>query len=169
MYANIVFPIASFRVFIYKVPTHLQGGLRVGSTVNVLFKNKSTIGYIESIINESPYKGKINSIESLNEGQSISKDLWKIIVWMSSYYITPIGLCIKSAIPSTNFNSDNIKQDVYLQINDQKINTISKKIFSKNQQIVISELLNSVDPLPIKYFQPLISNVYDVIKRLSNT
>ena len=168
MYANIVFPIASFRVFIYKVPTHLQGCLRVGSAVNVLFKNKSTIGYIESIINESPYKGKINSIESLNQDQSISKDLWKIIVWMSSYYITPIGLCIKSAIPSTNFNSDNIKQDVYLQINNQKINTINKKIFSKNQQIVISELLNSVDPLPIKYFQPLISNVYDVIKRLSN-
>ena len=168
MYANIVFPIASFRVFIYKVPNHLQGYLHTGCAVNVLFKNKSAIGYIESLIKDSPYKGKIHSIKSVHHSQSIPKDLWKTIVWMSNYYITPIGLCIKSAIPSTNFNADNIKKDIYIQINNDKIKTINEKKFSKNQQIVVDTLLNTLDPLPIKYFQPLISNIYDVAKRLSN-
>ena len=168
MYANIVFPIASFRVFIYKVPNHLQGYLHAGCAVNVLFKNKSAIGYIESLIKDSPYKGKIHSIKSVHHSQSIPKDLWKTIVWMSNYYITPIGLCIKSAIPSTNFNADNIKKDIYIQINNDKIKTINEKKFSKNQQIVVDTLLNTLDPLPIKYFQPLISNIYDVVKRLSN-
>ena len=50
MYANIVFPIASFRFFIYKIPSNLQGKLHNGCAVNVPFKNKLTIGYIESIV-----------------------------------------------------------------------------------------------------------------------
>ena len=60
MYANIVFPIASFRFFIYKIPPNLQGKLHNGCAVNVPFKNKLTIGYIESIVKDSSYSGKIH-------------------------------------------------------------------------------------------------------------
>ena len=167
MYANIVFPIASFRFFIYKIPPNLQGKLHNGCAVNVPFKNKLTIGYIESIVKDSSYSGKIHAIQSINPNQSISKDLWKTIVWMSNYYIAPLGLCIKSAIPSLAFNPENIKKDLYLQINNNQSQFIKKYKFSKNQQLVINELLNSREPLPVKYFASLISNIYDVIKKLS--
>ena len=156
MYANIVFPIASFRFFIYKIPSNLQGKLHYGCAVNVPFKNKLTIGYIESIVKDPSYSGKIHTIKSIDKNQSISKDLWQTIVWMSNYYIAPLGLCIKSAIPSLTFNPENIKKDLYLEINNNQLQLIKKYKFSKNQQIVINELLNSREPLPAKYFTYLI-------------
>jgi len=168
MYAHIVFPIASFRSFIYKIPHNLEASANVGCAVKVLFKNKLTTGHIESIVDDVQYKGKINSIKSICIKQSISKDLWKTVVWMSRYYVAPLGLCIKSAIPSIDLNTIQIQKDLFLQINKEKIEFLKEHKFSKNQQIVINKLLSLKEPISIKYFKPLISNIYNVVKKLSS-
>ena len=101
MYAEVVFSIASFRSFTYKIPQNLISNVGVGMAVNAPFKNKIQIGYIVSQSDFSSYKGKLNEIDSLYEGHpNIPEDLWKTIIWMSKYYIAPLGLCIKSALPS---------------------------------------------------------------------
>ena len=79
--------------------------------VNAPFKNKIQIGYIVSKSDFSNYKGKLNEIDSLYEGHpNIPKDLWKTIVWMSKYYISPLGMCIKSALPSIYYKDYNPKK-----------------------------------------------------------
>ena len=95
MYIQVVFPIASFTSFTYKVPTSLQSNIDIGYPVNAPFRNKILIGYITSISNKSSFKGTIHSIDSLYKGEAaISSELWRVIIWMSNYYVSPIGLCI---------------------------------------------------------------------------
>tara|TARA_Y100001970_G_C14254291_1_gene874074 strand:- start:4715 stop:6913 length:2199 start_codon:yes stop_codon:yes gene_type:complete len=166
MYANIVFPIASFQSFIYKIPSNISDNISIGSAVNVLFRNKLTIGYVESITKNVSYNGKINNIKSICESESISSDVWKIIKWMSNYYITPLGLCIKSAVPSLNSNDVNPQKQVFIKMNNNNQSIIKNHKLSKNQQLVVDELITANQPLPIKHFKPLISNIYSVIKRL---
>tara|TARA_Y100000994_G_scaffold35442_2_gene26073 strand:- start:630 stop:2825 length:2196 start_codon:yes stop_codon:yes gene_type:complete len=167
MYAKIVFPIASFQSFIYKIPKEFQDNINIGSAVNVSFRNKMNVGHVESILPKSPFSGKIHSIKSICHTQSISIDLWKIIIWMSNYYVTPIGLCIKSAFPSIHSQLTTNKKNLYIQINKSKKRSIKEKNFSKNQQLIIDKLLTSNKPIAIKDLKLLISNIYDVIKKLS--
>tara|TARA_Y100000996_G_scaffold415187_1_gene408635 strand:- start:4219 stop:6414 length:2196 start_codon:yes stop_codon:yes gene_type:complete len=167
MYAKIVFPIASFQSFIYKIPKEFQDNINIGSAVNVSFRNKMNVGHVESILPKSPFSGKIHSIKSICHTQSISIDLWKIIIWMSNYYVTPIGLCIKSAFPSIHSQLTTNKKNLYIQINKSKKRSIKEKNFSKNQQLIIDKLLTSNKPIAMKDLKLLISNIYDVIKKLS--
>ena len=75
MYAQVVFSIASFKSFTYKIPNELSSSISVGLAVNAPFKNKLQLGYIVSTTNTPNYKGKINDIDSIYKGQpSIPKD-----------------------------------------------------------------------------------------------
>ena len=110
MYAQIVFPIASFKSFTYKIPEKLINKVIIGSAVNAKFRQNIAIGYVISLSNSTHYKGNLNHIDSINTDTfSISKNLWKTIIWMSKYYMAPLGLCIKSALPVSfykeNFSS----------------------------------------------------------------
>ena len=131
MYAKIVFPIASFQSFIYKVPKEFQDNINIGSAVNVSFRNKMNVGHVESILPKSSFSGKIHPIKSICHTQSISIDLWKIIIWLSNYYVTPIGLCIKSAFPSIHSQLKTNKKNLYIQINQSKKGLIKEKKFPK--------------------------------------
>ena len=115
MYAQVVFSIASFRSFTYRIPRTLTPHISIGAAVNAPFKNTLQLGYVVSISDFSSYKGKLNDIDSLYEGQpNIPQDLWKTILWMSSYYMAPVGLCIKSALPNIYYKDYNTKKILYV-------------------------------------------------------
>ena len=110
MYAQIVFPLASFKSFTYKIPPNLQNNVFIGCCINATFRNKKIIGHILELSTNTTYTGKAHSITSICKNQfKIPIDLWKTIIWMSKYYIAPMGLCIKSAIPM-HFLKNNVLQ-----------------------------------------------------------
>ena len=122
MYAQVVFSIASFKSFTYKIPNKLTSSISVGLAVNAPFKNKLQLGYIVSTTNTSSYKGKINDIDSIYKGQpSIPKDLWQTILWMSNYYVSPIGLCIKTALSTLYYKDYNTKKALYIELNHKTL------------------------------------------------
>ena len=151
MYANIVFPIASFKSFIYKIPPHLNNDIHIGCPVNIPFKNKITVGYIESIVDHTKYKGKIYTIESIYKSKlTISINLWKTIVWMSHYYIAPLGLCIKSAIPSVYFKNTSQRKDLFINIQNR---------FREHSVLIM--LTAGFTPIPYKIFT-ITSGINDI-------
>ena len=168
MYANVVFPIASFKTFIYKIPTGLHGKIAEGCAVNVPFKNKNLIGIVESIQNHTSYSGKINSVISIHHSNfDISQELWETIRWISTYYIAPLGLCIKAALPSLFVPPQKIKEDIYVQIDMKNIKEHKNFKLSKNETKVINQLINNDRPISRKTLRDSISNISDVLKRLS--
>ena len=165
MYAEVVFSIASFRSFTYKIPHNLISTISVGMAVNAPFKNKIQIGYIVSKSDFSSYKGKLNEIDSLYEGHpNIPEDLWKTIVWMSKYYISPLGMCIKSALPSIYYKDYNTQRILYIELNSHS--DLKKLKLSKNQKIVMDFLRSNNQPILASCIKDIIPNPYYTINSL---
>ena len=165
MYAEVVFSIASFRSFTYKIPQNLISNVGVGMAVNAPFKNKIQIGYIVSKSDFSNYKGKLNEIDSLYEGHpSIPEDLWKTIIWMSKYYIAPLGLCIKSALPSIYYKDYNPQKILYIELYSNVDINILK--LSKNQKIVMNFLHSEKKSILASNIKNIIPNPYYTINAL---
>ena len=165
MYAEVVFSIASFRSFTYKIPQNLISNVGVGMAVNAPFKNKLQIGYIVSQSDFSSYKGKLNEIDSLYEGHpNIPEDLWKTIIWMSKYYIAPLGLCIKSALPSIYYKDYSPQKILYIElISNIDINILK---LSKNQKIVIDFLQTEKKSVLASTIKNIVPNPYYTINAL---
>ena len=165
MYAEVVFSIASFRSFTYKIPQNLMSNVGVGMAVNAPFKNKIQIGYIVSKSDFSNYKGKLNEIDSLYEGHpNIPEDLWKTIVWMSKYYIAPLGLCIKSALPSIYYKDYSPKKILYIKLYSNVDINILK--LSENQKIVMEFLQTEKKSVIASTIKNIVPNPYYTINAL---
>ena len=172
MYSEICLPISLNKTFTYKVPEHLMKKLDVGALVLIPFKNKKCNGFVVSISTKSAYSGKINYILDIDYSTKIPLELWKTIIWMSNYYITPIGKVTQLAF-SRAFNKKQYKskQLKYLKLNSQRYSNeyFKKNIykFSSNQQKLINFFLKSDSkPVPLNVIKNTISNIYSFYKVL---
>ena len=167
MYAQVVFSIASFKSFTYKIPNELTPSISVGLAVNAPFRNKLQLGYIVSTTNTPNYKGKINDIESIYKGQpSIPKDLWQTILWMSKYYVSPIGLCIKTALSTLYYKDYNSKKTLYIELNHKVLSTFDTKALSTNQKKFTIYLMKYKKPILASSLKNKTSNLYYIIDTL---
>jgi len=167
MYAQVVFSIASFKSFTYKIPNELTPSISVGLAVNAPFRNKLQLGYIVSTTNTPNYKGKINDIESIYKGQpSIPKDLWQTILWMSKYYVSPIGLCIKTALSTLYYKDYNSKKTLYIELNHKVLSTFDTKTLSTNQNFFTIYLMKYKKPILASSLKNKTSNLYYIIDTL---
>ena len=93
MFADVSFPISSFQIFSYKIPSELSDKILIGSTVNAPLGKRNVNGIVVNCYSEKKFQGATKEINSLvDEKPIIDKKLWKLINWLSSYYNTPIGL-----------------------------------------------------------------------------
>ena len=145
MYAYITFPVYSFQNFVYKVPSNLKSKIYSGVCVSVTFRNKPSLGYVVNLTKTISYKGKILSIDSVDQHNfNIPSELWKTLKWTSDYYIAPFGQVIKSSIPY-NFNT--------------KYKLFNKEYVSiSNEGILFYEKCTKRAPLQKKILQHLKNN-----------
>ena len=167
MYAQVVFPIASFTSFTYKIPSNIEPSIYVGCSVNAPFRKKNIIGYVISTHKTTSFKGKTHYIDSIYKGKAyISPDLWKVIIWMSKYYVSPIGLCVKTALSSNILKDQNSHKSLYIEINHDYYNQL-RGTLSKNQKKLIDIVLKSTQPVLASSYKSKISNLYYVIDSLA--
>ena len=92
MYVEVSIPISLFRTFTYSVPPQYIGAIFIGQSVTVPFNNKQITGFIIEINLKSNFRGKILPLSYINNNSfKLSNDLLKTIIWISKYYICPIG------------------------------------------------------------------------------
>ncbi len=165
MFAEVAFPISNFKTFTYLIPNTLKNKIQVGSRVVIFFGKKKSQGIVVSLTKNSLFNGKIKPIDSLvDDVQVVTPELWKLILWMSAYYITPIGQVAKTVLPtklSTNYSPSKswyvstIKTyDSTILIGLKKRAPKQYKIFkildSKNMEVKVSDLKGEVsNPLNI--------------------
>ena len=150
MFADVSFPISSFQIFSYKIPSELSDKILIGSTVNAPLGKRNVNGIVVNCYSEKKFQGATKEINSLlDEKPIIDKKLWKLINWLSSYYNTPIGLAAKVALPSNLSTTYEPKKRTYVKIGSTNYESrisgkIQKKIYkylkSKNKLSPISDL-----------------------------
>ena len=91
MYAQVCFPFFINKTFTYNVPKSLIQNIKPGSLVEVKFKHKICKGFVVSVSQNITFKGPINDILNIDHTTTIADELWQTLLWMSEYYVTPIG------------------------------------------------------------------------------
>ncbi len=103
MYCSLAFPQEVYQTYTYKVPDELAQKLKPGMRVKASFGSRAQLGYCLDIFDVLPSKSayKLKSIsEILDTSPIFTEELIKLIIWMSDYYLAPIGICCRAAHPS---------------------------------------------------------------------
>ena len=87
------------RALDYSVPENLRDRVAVGARVRVPFREKSLLGTVVALLEETPAQG-IKSIEALlGEKPIVTLSLLELARWMASYYCCPIETVMRSLLP----------------------------------------------------------------------
>ena len=84
MFADVTFPISSYKTFVYKIPKSFRNGIQVGIRVKAPFRNSEAQGFVTEIKTSTKYQGRIKPISKIIDKEPVlSKNLWKLVLWMS--------------------------------------------------------------------------------------
>lgn len=92
MFVDVAFPISQYQVFTYVVKKQHEDKIDIGIRVQAPIGRQKREGVIVSISQKTDFKGNVKAItEIIDSAPIFDKDLWKLIQWISKYYVSPIG------------------------------------------------------------------------------
>ncbi|MFO7889558.1 MAG: primosomal protein N' [bacterium] len=133
MWVHIVFPHPPYQKFTYKVPEKFISEVNKGQRVLVRLGNRLVSGFIEDFSTKPDLKKIREIIDILDPDPLLTGDILKLTQWISSYYLAPLGMAIKTALPPGIFkkNKINIQYEQILHlardINSEEIFRLKKK------------------------------------------
>ncbi|MDB2350700.1 primosomal protein N' [Candidatus Marinimicrobia bacterium] len=181
MFAEVSLPISSFKTFTYLVPENLETQSLIGSRVTVPFGNRKVSGVIVSLMGSTSFSGEVKSISSFDDDAPIiSQNLWKLVRWVSHYYITPIGVVYntvlpfnisKNYIPRQSWFVKNISKDIDLLLKktSPKQDLVYKAIQQSSQKYIKVSSLKNISSNPISICKALQSKgCIELVKKDDN-
>ena len=146
MFAEVSFPISSYKTFTYKIPDKLLDTIYPGLCVNAPIGNRISAGFIISISKTKSFSGKIRNIKSIKlPSIDIPEELMKTIIWTSKYYLCPIGMVLKAAIPNAFNKRYSVKYKKFIvitKLGKEKHNNWKNKSAIKQRAILMMLLKN---------------------------
>ena len=160
-YVDVIIPLALDQLFTYHIEEPEQDELQPGYRVAVPFgKSKVYTGIVAQLHHEPPLHYQTKPVEQvLDESPFVTKEQLQLWQWMSDYYLAPIGLIMKTALPSSMLLES--ETSIALTHND----TLDKDELSDDEYLIvealekrsemrvddIQELLDKKTVLPILY------------------
>jgi primosomal protein N' (replication factor Y) len=100
-YVNVAVLLPLRKCFCYEVPKDWQGFVSPGKRVLVPFGKRFLGGYVLAPVSRPPTEKKILPIQQVFEDESsLAEKYLEFLVWVSRYYLQPIGEVIKTALPA---------------------------------------------------------------------
>lgn len=144
--AEVVIPRRLDRILHYSIPERLQGRLLPGMRVIVPLGRFKITGYLIGFSEENRSGDLKEIIDLLDDRPIITDEILDLARWASGYFMQPLGLMVKAAIPGGN----DIKSRQYFRLINQGISScmnsssIKGRILSilkkKGDWVSISEL-----------------------------
>lgn len=163
VYAQVALPLSSYKSFTYRVPPQFATQIAAGSFVEVPFRRRSaTVGVVASLHEHSPFSGKVKSIRSIREEPaSLPPDLWNTLEWVSRYYLTPLGVVLKMALPLGFSESAAAGTRRVISITGEGRAALSKwRGRAPVQRAILEFLLEQSEPVPLAGLRHLTKGVY---------
>ncbi len=86
--------------FTYSVPVPLRHGVSFGCRVLVPFRNKIRAGFVVGVGTTPSSSKEIKQVVDVpEEPPYLTPGLWEFIRWTANYYLLPVGLVLKTALP----------------------------------------------------------------------
>ena len=169
MFAEIAFPISNFKTFTYEIPDDLNSSVQVGSRVIAPFGKRKVQGIIVNVLKEKIYQGQIKQILGLiDDYPVVTPELWKLITWISNYYMAPIGQVSKAVFPknlSTRYKPQKIWFVKIKKIASQNFIANLKKTAPKQYE-VLNKIIFESSPIQVSSLKKIVSNPLLICKAL---
>lgn len=82
----------------YRIPDRLRGRLRPGDRVRVPLGRRLAIGVVDRVRSGRDRELR-DVLEVLDESPVLDEDLLRLCRWIADYYVAPLGLVIRAALP----------------------------------------------------------------------
>ena len=132
-------PIPDEDTFSYSVPSHLRGGIEIGKRVVVPFKNRKMLGFIVGLGKPPEGINLRDAIDIVDEEPLFDEKRLDFLKWVSSYYITSLGVVLKAAHPG----GLGISLKKIIKLCKHKGDVPNKKKFSAYEELVLKTLINT--------------------------
>jgi primosomal protein N' (replication factor Y) len=96
---DVALPLPISSTFTYAVPEGASPPLP-GTRVLVPFRNETRIGWVVRAGNGAPPPRLRPLIDVLDPEPSVPEDILRLCRWMAEYYVTPLGLALRAALPA---------------------------------------------------------------------
>ncbi len=90
-------PLPIHRTFTYRVD---EPAPPAGTRVLVPFRREERIGWVVAPGTEEPPRGLRSVLAVLDDEPSVPSDLLELCAWMASYYVAPLGMALRAALPA---------------------------------------------------------------------
>ena len=164
MYVEIAFPISSYKIFSYKVPSKLREQIKLGVRVSAPFNKRMITGIVVNVSNSNKYKGKTYSIDDIiDDDIRLSNNLFLLLKWVSRYYVAPMGKVLQVALPknlTSSYKPKKIVEVSYRNNGDGILKNSPAKIKALNF------IKQQKTPVLIKSLKEIVSNPSLVCKDL---
>ena len=100
MFAEILLEVSIRKPLDYSIPPELANTVVPGVWVEVPLRHRTSRGYVLTIKQTSAISSPLPIKAVLSDGPIITEDLFRLAVWMASYYATPIERILKTMLPS---------------------------------------------------------------------
>lgn len=94
---EVALPLPIHRTFTYRVEAPPPA---LGTRVLVSFRRDERIGWVVGPGSTGPIKGLKSVLAVLDERPTVPEDLIELCRWMASYYVAPLGIALRAALPS---------------------------------------------------------------------
>lgn len=99
-FIDVAIPLPVDSHFTYRVPDGLRDRAEVGRRVLVPFRNKIRAGFVVGFPDRAYVGQELKEIIDVPDEQPyLTPTLWKFLLWLADYYLLPIGLVLKTALP----------------------------------------------------------------------
>lgn len=94
---EVALPLPIYRTFTYRLDGPPPP---VGARVLVPFRREERIGWVVGPGDAGPIKGLKAVLDVLDDVPTVSADVLSLCRWMAEYYVTPLGIALRTALPA---------------------------------------------------------------------
>ena len=95
MYADVAVCLPLSRTFVYRISESID----VGCRVVVPFRKREVEGFVVALHNDAPKIEALVVKEIVDKTPLLRPEIFKLCLWISEYYISPLGEVLKGALP----------------------------------------------------------------------
>lgn len=144
-FAQVMVDVALEQVLDYGIPDPLLGQVQVGSLVSVRLRHQKVQGYVLQVQSHSEIQKVSPLLEVVGSQPLIPEDLIRLAKWMSDYYACPLGVILKSMVPSGVRKQTQLKKQYLVRRNQtrEELSSLVQSIRQKHpgQALVLDVML----------------------------
>lgn len=110
MFAEVLLELSVRKPLTYAIPPELNERVVPGVWVEIPLRQRMTRGYVVAVHPETSFSTALPIHAVLSDGPVLTDDLFRLALWMASYYATPIERVLKTMLPSGVRKATTIKR-----------------------------------------------------------